>query len=59
MLDLTPGETTIFIGSIVFGLIVFFSTVAGIIFFFKRIARQDKAEEERYSEPAAQDSNDS
>ncbi len=59
MLGLTSGETTIFVGSIIFGLIVFFSTVAGIIYFFKRIAQQDRAEEERYSEPAAQDSKES
>ena len=59
MEQLTRGEMTLFIGSIVFGLIVFFSTVAGVIFFFKRIAQQDKAEEEKYSEPPAQDSTDS
>lgn len=57
MLDLTPGEANIFYGSIIFGLIVFFSTVAGIIYFFKRIAREDKAEEERFSDPSSQDSN--
>lgn len=59
MEQLTRGEITLFIGSIVFGLIVFFSMVAGVIFFFKRIAHEDRAEEEKYSEPPAQDSTES
>lgn len=58
MEQLTSGETTIFIGSIIFGLIVFFSTVAGIIYFFKRIAKEDRAEEEKFSQqPTGTDEN--
>ena len=48
--QLTGGEMGLMIGAAIFGFLVFGATVWGVVRFFKRIEREDKAEEERFSE---------
>ena len=50
MSDLTTSEWVLLIGSTILGVLVFAGAVYGIVYFFKRIEREDKAEEEEYSE---------
>ena len=47
---LTSSETTLMVAVIVFGLVFFAAVCAAIYFLFKRLARQDQAENERFNE---------
>lgn len=48
--QLNPEQMTLLIGSIIGAAIFFIAVTMGIIFFFKRAERGDRAEAERFSE---------
>ena len=50
MQELTPAQTTLLIASSIFGVVFFIAVSAAIIFFFRRIARGDRAETEKFNE---------